>query len=238
MTTSEPRPSADTDAHIDAVREALAREVRGLAPAPRPVPLAELRRAGLARRRRRRTAAAAALSALGVAAAVTVGAESARTGHPAPVPPAAVTPVAPTLRPAPAAPPVRTVAPGERVDAGGGWIVWLTPEGKHTAGPEEYEDFHSVADGNVDTAEPGVTVQGPGGPAGAFRSGLYLGTRDAGRVELTAPGLRPVAATLLELPGHPGWGVWYAHTGPEAYKKELTVTVYDGEGARIASYPR
>ncbi|MFB7517456.1 hypothetical protein [Streptomyces sp. NPDC056144] len=235
----------ETQPEAEAIRQAFAREVLALAPGPAPV--AELRRAGLARRHRRRTATVSALSALsvlsvlGVAAVVTAGPGA---GRPTSVPPAAVDSVAPTSRPAPTPPPVRTVAPGERVDAGRGWTVWLTPEGKHWSGPEGDEDFRSVTDGNIGdfgniaTAEPGVTVQSPGGPAGAFRSGIYHGTRDAGRVELTAPGLRTVTATLLELPGRPGWGVWYAHTGPEAYKKELTVTVYDREGARVTSYPR
>ncbi|MYV65195.1 hypothetical protein GT043_04355, partial [Streptomyces sp. SID2131] len=131
--------------------------------------------------------------------------------------------------------PVRVVAPGERVDAGQGYTVWLTEEGKHWNGPEEYENFRSAVDGNVDASAPGVSHQSEGGPAGAFHSGLYYGTRTAGRVELTAPGGRTVLATLLELPGRPGWGVWYAHTGPGV--GETAVTLYDRAGKRLADLP-
>ncbi|MFE5731167.1 hypothetical protein ACFQ7A_09720 [Streptomyces sp. NPDC056528] len=231
-----PAPAPDQED----VRVLLARAARDVVPGP--VPLAAVRRAGLARRRRR-TAGLTALSALGVAAAVaavvvltpvrpsppgpaTVAAQPSTARPPAPDP-------APPRPPDPA--PVRVVAPGERVDAGRGFTVWLTEEGKHWKGPDGFENFRSAVDGNVDRSEPGVSHQSEGGPAGTFHSGLYYGTRTAGRVELTAAGGRTILAALLELPGRPGWGVWYARTGPGV--GETSVTLYDRAGNRLSALP-
>ncbi|MEU1226827.1 hypothetical protein [Streptomyces sp. NPDC005828] len=199
---------------------------------PGPVPLAAVRHAGR-RRRRRRTAGLSALAVLGVGTAVAavVALVPVRPSPPAPGPVAAPPTVA---RPTQTPPPVRVVAAGERVDVGRGITVWLTEDGKHWSGPEG-ENFRSVADGNIDRAEPGVSHQSEGGPKGAFHSGLYYGTRAPGRVELTATGGRPVRATLLELPGHPGWGVWYAYLGPGGGR--ATVTLYDRAGTRLAQLP-
>ncbi|MFJ4872254.1 hypothetical protein [Streptomyces sp. NPDC088757] len=241
-----PSPSPSPPSDQEHVRDLLARAVRDVVPGP--VPLAAVRRAGLARRRRR-AAGLSALSVLGAAAAVAavvvltpVRPSPAGPAHAAAQPSTARTPSPPPSRTPPPTPPrapdpspVRVVAPGERVDAGQGYTVWLTEEGKHWNGPEEYENFRSAVDGNVDTSEPGVSHQSEGGPAGAFHSGLYYGTRTAGRVELTAPGGRTVLATLLELPGRPGWGVWYAHTGPGV--GETAVTLYDRAGKRLAGLP-
>ncbi|MFJ4337118.1 hypothetical protein [Streptomyces sp. NPDC088915] len=234
----DPDPSPSPPSDQEHVRDLLARAVRDVVPGP--VPLAAVRRAGLARRRRR-AAGLSALSVLGAAAAVAavvvltpVRPSPAGPAHAAAQPSTARTP-SPSPPRAPDPAPVRVVAPGERVDAGQGYTVWLTEEGKHWNGPEEYENFRSAVDGNVDTSEPGVSHQSEGGPAGAFHSGLYYGTRTAGRVELTAPGGRTVLATLLELPGRPGWGVWYAHTGPGV--GETAVTLYDRAGKRLAGLP-
>ncbi|CAM5628349.1 hypothetical protein [Streptomyces narbonensis] len=247
---SAPAPDPDdsaTRAEVDRIREAFAREAFGVTPSP--VPLAAVRSAGRSFRRRR-TATFSALSALGaatVAAAVVVAVAytDPSSSAPAPVaaPPATVTPRAPspTSSPEPTSTPprtstqVRVVAPGERVDAGKGWKVWLTAEGKHWVGPDGLENSRSVIDGNVDTAEPGVSHQSSGNPAGAFHSGLYYGTRAVGGVELTGPGGERITATLLELPGRPGWGVWYAHTG--ATSGDLSVAMYDRAGKLLSALP-
>ncbi|MYV71878.1 hypothetical protein GT043_39360, partial [Streptomyces sp. SID2131] len=138
---------------------------------------------------------------------------------------------------APAPARIRTVRPGERVDAGRGYTVWLTREGKHWNGPEEYENFRSVVDGNIDRSEPGVSHQSEGTAEGVFHSGLYYGTTRAGRVELTGSGGRRTVATLLALPGRPDWGVWYAHTPPPTGKEGLAVALYDRRGALLADLP-
>ncbi|WP_137988597.1 hypothetical protein [Streptomyces vilmorinianum] len=131
--------------------------------------------------------------------------------------------------------PIRTVQPGERVDAGGGWTIWLTEEGKFWSGPDGYENFRSVVDGNIDLSQPGVSHQSEGDANGAFHSGLYYGTHKAGRVELTDSTGKKTVAALLQLPGKPGWGVWYAHTGPA--EGGPSVALYDRQGRLLAELP-
>ncbi|MEU3607912.1 hypothetical protein AB0E83_21050 [Streptomyces sp. NPDC035033] len=127
--------------------------------------------------------------------------------------------------------PVRTVAAGERVAAAPGWTVWLTARGKHWEGGEDgLEQFRSVTDGNVDLSTPGLSHQGEG----TFHSGLYHGTRAAGRVELADARGRVVEAALLELPGSPGWGVWYAVTPDEA---PVALRLYDRAGRLLSELP-
>ncbi|MFG3492932.1 hypothetical protein [Streptomyces sp. NPDC047972] len=244
--TTPPDPRPDPDSRPDAdVRAVFARAAAEVVPGP--LPLAAVRRAGRARRRRRTTALSAG-SVLAVATAVaavvvlTPVLPSPQAGGPArvAVPPAVVPTSSPPVRtsatPRPPAPtPVRTVASGERVDAGKGWRVWLTAAGKHWTGPDGYENTRSVTDGNVDLGAPGVSHQSEGGPKGAFHSGLYYGTRSAGRVELRNAEGRTAVATLLELPGRPGWGVWYAHTGPGM--GEVATVLYDRAGKVLSELP-
>ncbi|MFI1713938.1 hypothetical protein [Streptomyces litmocidini] len=189
-------------------------------------------------------AAAGVVAAAVIAAPSAVGASSEPPTDPTPAPALHPTPAPalhqtakPTLHPtpAPAAPAparIRTVRSGERVDAEQGFTVWLTEDGKHWAGPDGFENFRSVVDGNIDRAQPGVSHQSEGDASGVFHSGLYYGTKEAGRVELTGAGGRPVLATLLELPGRPGWGVWYARTGPGGDR--AAVALYDRAGRRLA----
>ncbi|MFF8381756.1 hypothetical protein ACF07V_37320 [Streptomyces sp. NPDC015661] len=231
-------PSPPSEPGESEVRGVFARVALDVTPSP--VPLAAVRRAGRAWRRRR-TAGLSAFAVLGVAAAVAAGAAllPVRQSPPAPAfvaaPPTAVRTSAPAVRPTRTPPPVRFVAPGERVDAGGGWKVWLTAEGKHWAGPDGYENVRSAVDGNIDRSQPGISHQSEGSPAGTFHSGLYYGTRAAGRVELSGAGGRTVLATLLELPGRPGWGVWFARTRPG--DGESVATLYDRAGERLAQLP-
>ncbi|MFH9330717.1 hypothetical protein ACH4KU_17225 [Streptomyces althioticus] len=109
------------------------------------------------------------------------------------------------------APTPRIVQPGERVTGAPGFELWLTPEGKHWTTPDMPEgQFRSVVDGNVDLSRPGVSVQSEGTPELVYLSGLYYGGKGtASTVELrTAAG--SLQGKLIELPGRPGWGVWYA----------------------------
>ncbi|MFE5654935.1 hypothetical protein ACFQ9H_01845 [Streptomyces sp. NPDC056517] len=214
--------------------------------APGPLPLEAVRRAGRARRRRR-TTALSALSVLAVATSVVAvvvvltpvrPSPSAPGPAPVAVPPTVVPTSAPPVRTSEAPPdptPIRVVASGERVNAGKGWKVWLTAEGKHWVGPDGMENARSVTDGNIDVMAPGVSHQSEGNPKGAFHSGLYYGTRSAGRVELKNAEGRKVVATLLELPGRPGWGVWYAHTGPGM--GEVGTALYDRAGELLSELP-
>ncbi|WP_329280143.1 hypothetical protein [Streptomyces sp. NBC_00691] len=212
---------------------------------PGPLPLEAVRRAGRARRRRR-TAALSALSVLAAATAVVAVVVVLTPVRPAPgpapvaVPPTLVPTSAPAVRtsekpPPPDPTPVKVVASGERVAAGKGWKVWLTAEGKHWAGPDGFENVRSVTDGNIDLNAPGVSHQSEGDPKGAFHSGLYYGTRAAGRVELTNAKGRKAVATLVELPGNPGWGVWYVHTGPGM--GTVGTALYDRTGKLLSELP-
>lgn len=236
-------PGAEPDADL---RAAFAAVARGITPGP--VPLAEVRRRGLALRRRRVVvlAALAVLSVSGGAAvaglALPAGPEATAAPPATPHPSSTLTvapPAAPAAPAAPAPPPVRVVRPGERVDSGHGWTVWLTAEGKHWSGPEGYTNDRSVTDGNVAVSEPGVSYQKEGNREGAFQSGLYYGTRSVGRVELRDAEGRTVLADLLELPGRPGWGVWYTYTSRSGRDLGdlVDVLLYDGAGRRLAELP-
>ncbi|WP_282696709.1 hypothetical protein [Streptomyces sp. CC208A] len=243
--------SSAADAWDELIRAEFARAAHDVTPGPAPV--AAVLRAGRARRRRR-TVALSVLAVLGVSAAVAAGTALVRAPHPAAglaAPPVPAVTRTPTVPPAPAAPsapsqvsvprasaseprslfPVRTVAAGERVEAAPGWTVWLTEQGKHwKGGADGIEEFRSVTDGNIDLRRPDLSHQSEG----TFHSGLYYGTKDAGRVELVGAGGRATPATLLELPGRPGWGVWYA-VSPDA--NPVAARLYDRAGRLLAELP-
>ncbi|OEJ94989.1 hypothetical protein [Streptomyces thermolilacinus] len=137
----------------------------------------------------------------------------------------------------PTTPSVRIIQPGERIDARDGWTLWLTREGKHWAGPDGYENFRSVVDGNIDLSRPGVSHQSQGDATGVFHSGVYYGTKKAARVELVAADGTRARAALVELPGKPGWGAWYVSTPPATDPGGLGVALYDRTGKLIAELP-
>ncbi|CCA56565.1 hypothetical protein SVEN_3279 [Streptomyces venezuelae ATCC 10712] len=192
--------------------------------------------------------AIAAPSAVGASAQTPTATRPAAPAKPAaqakpatPAKPAAPAPVvAPAKAAVPAPNPVRTVRAGQRVDAGQGYTVWLTRDGKHWSGPDGYENFRSVVDGNIDRSQPGVSHQSEGDATGVFHSGLFYGTRNVGRVELTDSAGRKTVATLLALPGRPDWGVWYASTGPVDGNGGGShgVSLYDRGGKLLAELPR
>ncbi|MFJ8182735.1 hypothetical protein [Streptomyces sp. NPDC096105] len=139
------------------------------------------------------------------------------------------------------APTPRIVAPGERVTGAPGFELWLTPEGKHWTTPDMPEgQFRSVVDGNIDLSSPGVSLQYEGTPERVHLSGLYYGgkgTASAVEVETRAG---TVAGKLIELPGRPGWGVWYATAVPDDSSWDFVseVTVRDTKGRVYASLTR
>ena len=110
------------------------------------------------------------------------------------------------------APTPRIVQPGEHVVAAPGFELWMTAEGKHWLEPALPDDpqFRSVVDGNLDLSRPGVGIQASAFEGRYYLSGLYYGgSGTASRVEVgTSTGT--VHGKLIELPGKPGWGVWYA----------------------------
>ncbi|MFB7269994.1 hypothetical protein [Streptomyces sp. NPDC056244] len=192
----------------DVLRAALADTANAVTPSP--VPLAAIERSGRARRRRGNAALVAAGCGLLLGPLAVVLVRSAPPPDPVP-PPVPVLTAPPTPSPAPA--PARVVRPGERVKAAPGVEVWLTGEGKHWSTPDG-EQFRSVIDGNLNLSTPDVSRQSEPAGDSYFHSGLYYGTRDAVRVEITTATGRVMRAELLELAGRPGWGVWYATTEP------------------------
>ncbi|KUH36436.1 MULTISPECIES: hypothetical protein [Streptomyces] len=237
-----PEPPADAEAAARRLRVVFTETAHDITPAP--VPLAAIERAGRARLRRRSAALATGCALAVTAVALTLTQVLAPARSPSPAAPATPVP-GPTVPPSPSRPasppavPPRVVAAGERVDAGRGWKVWLTAEGKHWSGPDGFENFRSVTDGNIDLGEPGLSHQSEGDQKGTFHSGVYHGTKGAARVELTGPDGTRTSATLLELPGSPGWGVWYATTppAPDGDAGGDRLALYDAAGTLLAALP-
>ncbi|MFE5794666.1 hypothetical protein ACFQ8C_19080 [Streptomyces sp. NPDC056503] len=179
------------------------------------------------------TAAPATVSAsttTSSSAAATIAASAPSASAPSASAPSASAPSASTPSTA-ASPAVRTVRPGRHVDAGGGYTLWLTREGKHWTGPDGFEQFRSVVDGNLDLTRPALSHQGEG----TFHSGVYGGPVAPGRVDVTDAEGRVTRATLLQLPGRPGWGVWYAHTAPS--DRDVSVAFHARDGRLLVELP-
>ncbi|MDT6986518.1 hypothetical protein ACFSUJ_17875 [Streptomyces lusitanus] len=141
----------------------------------------------------------------------------------------------------PHAPTPRIVQPGERVTGAPGFELWLTPEGKHWTTPDMPEgQFRSVVDGNIDLTTPGVSVQFEGTPERVYLSGLYYGGKGTASVVELETQAGPLRGKLLELPGRPGWGVWYATAKPvpaddDSWHFVSEVTVRNTKGKVYAS---
>ncbi|MGA5415247.1 hypothetical protein [Streptomyces pseudogriseolus] len=227
---AEPADPAETER----LREALAAAAYDVTPSR--APLAAVERRGRLLRRRRRTTVLGAGCAVLLASLAFVTLHGPDDGDRV-TRPAATVSASPRPSPSPSAPAPtpRIVAPDERVTAAPGFVLWLTEEGKHWTTPDMPEgQFRSVTDGNIDRMQPGVSVQAEGTRDRMLLSGLYYGGEGtASYVEIATEG-GPVRGTLLELPGRPGWGVWYAVAGTADWG---TVTVRDTEGRVYASQP-
>ncbi|MBW8703447.1 hypothetical protein MBT84_28020 [Streptomyces sp. MBT84] len=214
------------------LREALAEAAYDITPSHLPLAAVE-RRGRRIRRRRGATVIAAGCGLLLVSLALVTLRGTSPDTEPI-TPPAASTP-APSASSAAPAPAPRIVAPGEQVAAAPGFRLWLTAEGEHWTVPTFPEpQFRSVVDGNIDPNTPGVSLQSETNTNRAYLSGLYYGGKGtASTVEIqTQTGT--VHGKLIELPGHPGWGVWYAttHLEPDDDPVDFVsqVTVHDTEG--------
>ncbi|MGW0825074.1 hypothetical protein [Streptomyces sp. NPDC002845] len=144
------------------------------------------------------------------------------------------------------APKPRIVQPGEHVVAAPGFELWLTAEGKHWTTPDmpDFPQFRSVVDGNIDLSRPGVSIQATGQAHGDwYLSGIYYGGKGTASYVEVETEAGPVYGKLLELPGKPGWGVWYATTtddrpsGTDPWDFLDTVTVYDTKGRVYSQLP-
>ncbi|ULR52033.1 hypothetical protein [Streptomyces deccanensis] len=110
------------------------------------------------------------------------------------------------------APTPRIVQPGEHVVAAPGFEFWLTEEGKHWMEPDlpDFPQFRSVVDGNIDRSRPGVSLQASAFEGRYYLSGVYYGGKGTASRVAVRTSTGTVHGKLLELPGKPGWGVWYA----------------------------
>ncbi|MFD9131219.1 hypothetical protein ACFVZA_02060 [Streptomyces bottropensis] len=134
------------------------------------------------------------------------------------------------------APTPRIVQPGEHVVAAPGFEFWLTAEGKHWLEPDlpDFPQFRSVVDGNIDLSRPGVSLQASGFEGHYYLSGIYYGGKGTASRVAVRTSTGTVHGKLIELPGKPGWGVWYAvadlpaqDDGQEFLR---SVTVHDTRG--------
>ncbi|MFF5341836.1 hypothetical protein ACH46L_08785 [Streptomyces althioticus] len=230
-------PEAERDAEpaeAGRLREALAAAAYDVTPSR--MPLAAVERRGTMIRRRRRTTVLGAGCAVLLAPLAFVTLHGPDDGDRVTRPAATVSSSpTPSASPTVSAPTPRIVDPGERVTAAPGFVLWLTEEGKHWTTPESPDpQFASVTTDNIDRNTPGVTVQSESSPTRALLSGLYYGGEGTASVVEVASKDGPVRGSLLELPGNPGWGVWYAVAGTDDLGK---VTVRDTEGRVYATFP-
>ncbi|MFI1091586.1 hypothetical protein [Streptomyces sp. NPDC020917] len=246
---------------VERLRDALQDAASGIRPSPWPGG-AVLERA---RRRRRTGRLTIALSAAAVVAAAGGGIVAAqnRAGDATPAgqpagPPAAPTPTPtrpetrqaehtaiPDSRQA-ASPPadwpaVKVVRPGEVVVLGKGTRLRLDAHRRclDTSGTW---DCKNTADGNQ--AADSVSLQSQGDANGTLYTPLYIGRGTPARMSVTVRGhLYPLQ--VVTLPGRPGYATGYGRApsalagragSPVAFG-DVQVTVYDAQGAVLASLP-
>ncbi|WP_405916567.1 hypothetical protein [Streptomyces sp. NBC_00728] len=234
--------SARMSAEAERLREVFADAAYDVTPSA--VPLLAIEREGRRRRRRRRTAVlGAACGALLVPLAVagirdgvpfglgeSVNAPAAHGGSAAP-------------SPAESAGRVRVVASGERVRVASGTEIWLTKDGSRWTEPGMPVQSHGVTDDYLSRVGPRVSLQASYRNDGrTFLSGVFIGSGEPARVEVTTPA-GVLHATALTLAGKPGWGAWYVMTpappspapdDPPSWDPRR-VTVYDTSGAVLVS---
>jgi hypothetical protein len=187
------------------------------------------------RRRNTRVAVAViALSSLGLGLGMAMGPDA---GSPNPEPGSVAAPPAQAAE-------VRQVAPGQRVEVGHGIAMWLTSNGYHyvtdpimpqnTAG-------RAVTDDRVFPVDT-VDLRVYSTDAASLYTGAYRGERNAARVTVRVAG-RTLQATLLTLPGNPGWSAYYTD-GPfvkvpteKGGSVQALVTVYAADGTVLATTP-
>ncbi|MER5469372.1 hypothetical protein ABZX90_13325 [Streptomyces sp. NPDC002935] len=233
--------SARTSAEAERLREVFAEAACDVTPSA--VPLGAIEREGRRLRRRRRTTVlGAACGALLVPLAVVGLRDGVASGSAGSVTTPAARGSSTSPSPSAGAVRLRVVAPGERVRVTTGTELWLTKDGMHWTERGMPAQSLSVVDGHLDMNGPGVSFQlSTRGDGRTFLSGVFHGTGEPARVEVTSPA-GTVHAAALTLAGKPGWGAWYAVTTvPASPAPHATptgdpwrVTVYDLAGRAIA----
>ncbi len=130
---------------------------------------------------------------------------------------------------------VRTVTANQNVWIGHGQWLRLTPAESCEGGDGDPAQCGATTGGNQ---KPGsVSLRASGDSTGTFFLPLYLGPGQAARMTVTVAG-RTYQATVLTLPGHPGYATGYAWvpgvTGQRAVSAPESITVYGPDGTRLA----
>ncbi|NYI04523.1 hypothetical protein [Allostreptomyces psammosilenae] len=136
----------------------------------------------------------------------------------------------------------RVVQPGERIEVGGGFVVWLTAQDEHVVVDPEMPDLEQakkIIDDNV--PEDTIGLRSFARPDGTLFTGAYRGDGDLHRVTITSQGVT-AEAQVITLPGNPGWAAYHLHndelpppgTDPD---DRVTITAYAADGTVLATLP-
>ena len=119
---------------------------------------------------------------------------------------------------------VRTVAPGQRLTAGGD-TLWLTQEGLSVVAPKSSgSDTPELI--RVTDALPGKwTGASLGDASGTLWAGIYRGPVSASTKITLKLGDRTLNAQVVTLAGKPGWGAFYVFDTHKATGEKPVITV-------------
>ncbi|MEY9855404.1 hypothetical protein ABH935_001008 [Catenulispora sp. GAS73] len=125
-------------------------------------------------------------------------------------------------------PKVRVVAPGT-VDIGNGYSLILTSNSATLSGHGGQSGPNYTDNGNQ--LPNSISLQS----ADQMVAGLYIGTGEAATGVVTMDG-KPYQATIVTLPGHPGWSVAYAlmPTSPRI-NSVMSISVSNAAGHQLAT---
>ncbi|MFD5316802.1 hypothetical protein [Streptomyces sp. NPDC127098] len=193
---------------------------------PGPAPVAELLDRGRRARRRRRlaTAATAVATAGACLAATLLALPDGAAPPPAPAPPVA---------PAPSPEHVRVAEPGEEVTVAPDVTVRLSPDEDYrlsvSGDPMGTTGAESPAASTSPLEVAHWTVFGR-----VLYHGVWRSTDPPSRITVGLDG-REYPATLLALPGDPGWGVFFLDATDLTASRSVSVTAYGADGRPFAS---
>jgi len=132
-------------------------------------------------------------------------------------------------------PPVRTVTRNQRLQVGNGEWIALSPLEICEEGPQDVYQCSGTVTGNQ--AADSVSLRSAGTSQGDFLLPLYVGSGQAARMTV-AVGAKTYRATVVTLPGHPGYAAGYVWIpgSPAATASGPTpvVTVFDASGTVLA----
>ncbi|MFI8307578.1 hypothetical protein ACIF80_30020 [Streptomyces sp. NPDC085927] len=197
-----------------------------------PAPVDDVLCRGRRRARRRRTAAAAGAITTVTALLAFGAAHLTPTVTPAPAPPA-------TAPPHPTAPekswrPPRTVNPYEPVPIGHGLSTALLPDGRQNfvVGAGDIGESVEQAQKHL-----GDSIRPDSFSSGTYAVGDHVLFHGAFRTDIPPAGIDIApdsgprrTATVLSLPGDPGWGTYYAFGDTSTADTGFTVTAYAEDG--------